>query len=373
MGFGNSHQKTGLNWPGRYKQRTGLGCRVSGVGADAVCEHAKWRRITGITNAVEGVLTAKERKAGLKRLVERIKAFTTENTETTEGNSKSETRNSKQTENGETERPGIGCRVSGFGNDDATELSLMTPFGRAVEEWVGAAGNSIESLCVELQISRARLTMLTKEYCGLTVQELVDGFKIRRVKRGLVERLREAAERLWGMPGSFVAWKTEGYIPQRHRGTENGKGSGFGMRKRSKYFRMRPEDYAAEERGDERARRIEELAAELRRDFDAEDWAARVGFASGARLKRACLNVLGRSLRALERALAAEVVRYYLCAEDKVLRQVACGDDSNPRVIRARWIYGKSEDPPTEPFLDEWSKAEAFARDWLERMRAGFG
>ena len=98
-----------------------------------------------------------------------------------------------------------------------------------------------------------------------------------------------------------------------------------------------------------------------------------MGFAGGARLKRACLNVLGRSLRAVERALAEEVVRYYICAEDKVLRQVACGDDNNPRVIRARWIYGKSEDAPKEPFLDEWSKAEELARDWLERMKAAFG
>jgi hypothetical protein len=135
---------------------------------------------------------------------------------------------------------------------------------------------------------------------------------------------------------------------------------------------MRPEDYACEERGDERARRIGELVAALRRNFDVEDWAARVGFGSGARLKRACLNVLGRSLRALERALAEEAVRYYICAEDKVLRQVACGDES-ARVARARWIYHRSEDAPKEPFLDEWSKAEELARDWLERMRAAFG
>ena len=98
-----------------------------------------------------------------------------------------------------------------------------------------------------------------------------------------------------------------------------------------------------------------------------------MGFASAARLRRACLNVLGRSLRALERALAAEVVRYYSCAEDKALRQVAMADGDNPNVIRARWIYNESEDAPTEPFLDEWSKAEALARDWLEKMRGEFG
>jgi len=387
--FGISHQKAGLNWPGRYKAwsreraladawrawvqrkgRTGVGCGVSGVGNNGA-EHAKWRRITGITGAVEQRMTAKERRKGLKRLVDRIRAFATEDTENTE------------------KGKGLGFRVQGLGNDDPlcrssgderhlpltkgekteTELSLMTPFGRAAEEWAGPRneGRSVESMCAELEISRARLTMLTKEYCGVTAQELADGFKIGRVKRALIERLREAAESLWGLPGTWAAWKMDGF-----------RASGFGFRgngttKRSKYFRMRPEDYAAEERCDERARRIEELVSALRRGSDLEDWAARAGFGSGARLKRACLNVLGRSLRAIERGLAAEVVRYYICAEDKVLREVASREAETPNVIRARWIYGKSDDPPSEPFLDEWSKAEALARDWLDRMREAFG
>jgi methylphosphotriester-DNA--protein-cysteine methyltransferase len=256
----------------------------------------------------------------------------------------------------------------------------MQPWGIDAENWARAAGNSIENLCVELQISRARLTMLTKEYCGLTSQELVDGFKIRRVKRALVARLRDAAQELWGLPGTWAAWKTDGYrvsgfgeMTRARRPRDSRRDAGGTNLKQSRYFRMRPEDYAAEERWAERARRIGELVAALRRNFDLEDWAARVGFASAARLKRACLNVLGRTLRAMERAMAEEVVRYYVCAEDKVLRQVACGDDDNPRVIRARWIYGKSEDAPKEPFLDEWSKAAELARDWLERMRGAFG
>ena len=90
-------------------------------------------------------------------------------------------------------------------------------------------------------------------------------------------------------------------------------------------------------------------------------------------MKRACVNVLGKSLRMLERQLAVEVVRYYLCAEDKVLREVAMANGDNPDVIRARWVYNQSEDAPTEPFLDEWSKAEALAREWLEKMRGEFG
>ena len=384
MGFGISHQKAGLNWPGRYKawsreravvdawrawvQRKrgqGSGYRVQGIG-NGNGEHAKWRRITGITGAVEGVLTAKERRRGLKRLV----AWIEENYEP---------QRRGDAENGK----GLGLRVDGLGSgDEATELSLTARWRVEVEAWVrpGSDRRSVESLCVELQISRARLTMLTKEYCGLTVQELVDGFKVRKLKSALVARLREAAQGLWGLPGTLAAWKYDGYrvsgfgeMTRARRPRDSRRDAGGTNLKRSRYFRMRPEDYAGEERWAERARRIGELVDALRRNFDLEDWAARVGFASGARLKRACLNVLGRSLRAIERALAEETVRYYICAEDKVLRQVACGDDNNPRVIRARWIYGKSEDPPKEPFLDEWSKAEELARDWLDRMRGAFG
>ncbi|MCY3019002.1 MAG: hypothetical protein NTW87_08240 [Planctomycetota bacterium] len=325
------------------RKRTGFGCRVPGSGNG---EHAKWRRITGITRAVEGVLTRKERKAGLKRLVERIKELATEATEATEK------------------------------RQESKEPTLMTPWDAGVEAWAGSAGNSVERLCVELEVSRTRLTMLTKEYCGLSAQELVDGFKVRRLRRWIGLRLREAAQQLWGTPGNYAATKYE-MEPQMNT-DEHGyeKGSGFRVRgiaqKRSRYFRMRPEDYYYENRASERARRCFELTWRLREDFDLEGWAVRAGFANGARLKRACVNVLGRSLRAVERALTEEVVRYYICAEDKVLRQVACGSDS-ARVARARWAYNESEDPPTAPFLDEWSKAEELARDWLEKMREGFG
>ncbi|MCY3017562.1 MAG: hypothetical protein NTW87_00825 [Planctomycetota bacterium] len=279
---------------------------------------------------------------------------------------------------------GHGDTATGGRGDTATRRhgdagpGLMADWGGGVETWARTAreGRSVEALCVELQVSRARLTMLTKEYCGLAVQELVDGFKVRGLKRALIERLREAAQQLWGTPGSFAATKYE--MEPRMNTDEHGyeKGSGFRVpgiaQKRSRYFRMRAEDYYYEDRASERARRCAELTICLREDFDLEGWAVWAGFANGARLKRACVNVLGRSLQAVERALAEEVVRYYICAEDKVLRQVACGSDS-ARVARARWAYNESEDPPTAPFLDEWSKAEELARDWLEKMRAALG
>ena len=59
MDFRLAHQKVGLNWPGRYRMTTGY--RVSGFGYRETpkSDHAKWRRITGITGAVEGEVTAK--------------------------------------------------------------------------------------------------------------------------------------------------------------------------------------------------------------------------------------------------------------------------------------------------------------------------
>ncbi|MCY3020699.1 MAG: hypothetical protein NTW87_16905 [Planctomycetota bacterium] len=136
MGFGISHQKAGLNWAGRYKEWSreralakawrfwlqhkrgqGSGFRVQGSG-NGNGEHAKWRRITGITSAVEGVLTAKERKAGLKRLVDRIKELATEDTENTEK------------------------------RQEGKEPTLMQPWGVGVEEWAGKDEHSIESLCI---------------------------------------------------------------------------------------------------------------------------------------------------------------------------------------------------------------------------------
>jgi hypothetical protein len=103
-----------------------------------------------------------------------------------------------------------------------------------------------------------------------------------------------------------------------------------------------------------------------------EEWAVEAGFASGARLKKAVLNVMGRTLKSLERMLAAEVVRYFICAEEKVLRDIACRAECGT-VARARWLYHKSEDAPTEPFLDEWSKAEELTPEWLAWMKAALG
>ena len=115
------------------------------------------------------------------------------------------------------------------------------------------------------------------------------------------------------------------------------------------FFRTTCEDYYKEERGEEIARRTAELVAQLRDAFEIESWAVHLGFASAARLKRACLTVLGRTIKQLERILSAEVVRYYVCAEDRAIRELACRDDQSSLTLRARLYYGNSDAKPTAP------------------------
>jgi hypothetical protein len=89
-------------------------------------------------------------------------------------------------------------------------------------------------------------------------------------------------------------------------------------------------------------------------------------------LNRACVNVLGRTFRQIERALVEEVVRYYICAEDRLLREIASREDAI-LAFCARELYCGTEEKPEAPFLDNWSLQETFARDWLSRMAEAFG
>ena len=128
-----------------------------------------------------------------------------------------------------------------------------------------------------------------------------------------------------------------------------------------------------ESRAEKQARRAEELLRKIREDFELEAWAVELGFATPQRLKRACLNVLGKTLRQLERALAAEVVRFYRAAEAKALRELARRDDASIQTLLARELYSDSGEKPEAPYLDEWSKWEELAPDWLKRMVGEFG
>src|SRR5439155_3339331 len=88
----------------------------------------------------------------------------------------------------------------------APSCEVGSKWGGDVDGWQRArcAGRSVESICVQLGITRGRLNSLTKEYCSMSAGEVVDGHKMRGLKRILMGQLREAARELWGSPGSFA-------------------------------------------------------------------------------------------------------------------------------------------------------------------------
>jgi hypothetical protein len=62
-------------------------------------------------------------------------------------------------------------------------------------------------------------------------------------------------------------------------------------------------------------------------------------------------------------------VQFYLCAEDRELREIALRDCGSVVVGRAREFYHGDDAKPEAPFVDEWAKFEELKAEWLSRMR----
>ncbi|HEY3323781.1 MAG TPA: hypothetical protein VGP72_25240 [Planctomycetota bacterium] len=359
-------------------------------------QHPVWRRVTGLTFDFEARATAKQRRWGLRQLVKWIK-----------GRASDERRSNA-------DAPSPLTPLPRGGEGDRKRISLTQKWEREPEEWARAkkCGMQVEEICARLQISSTRLSALVREACGVSASELIDGFKIERVRKGLFERLRDLARELWGVPGYMVYEKlgphgrteTESQnskVKSQKKRNEEAAGTDVlrdgdadreckadpspcvrfahvgplprgGEGKRPQYFRVRNAEWRTEDEIEERERRTKELLKKMRAECNLEVMALELGFANGSRMKRACLNVLGKSWRAIERELVEEVVRYYLCAEDKLLREIASREDSI-LTFCARELYDGTEEKPEAPFLDNWSLQERFARDWLMRMAEAFG
>ena len=245
---------------------------------------------------------------------------------------------------------------------------------------VELGGRSVDSFCAQLGISRARLTGLFNETLGLSAIDVVDGFKIRGLRKLLIGQLREAALSLWDAPGEFAKRRCMG--GEREEEEEALRAPFFAggppapHKKRRRYFRTRAGEFLGLEDGADERLRVSELLGKLdalreENDFRIAAFALRLGFDSSAAFRKACLNVTGRTLEQLERVLAHEIVAYYLAAEDRELREIAGRDDEFG--FRAREIYGCGEESPCAPFLDRWSACETAKPAWVAKMREEFG
>jgi len=127
----------------------------------------------------------------------------------------------------------------------------------------------------------------------------------------------------------------------------------------------------------ERKRRCEELFAAFEAswkngDTDRDGFALKLGFASFAKFRRAMLNVKGESPRQMAWRLCCQVVEYYLAAEAKVLRELACSELESERHIRARWLYsGKTE--RCKAGSDYWDAMEFGQPAFLAEMMGVLG
>ena len=378
MGFNVSYQHAGLNRCGVFLQtaRTkGPERKAQSAKQTAEKVNEPWRRISDLVGVNAETRDPSVRKRCVRKLVAWIdRRVSTERAE-----------------------------IEKF---ELMQANLTGAWGEDVGEWrrVSHGGRSVESLCVQLGMTPAKLTALTKEVLGITAGELLDGFKIRGLRKFLTGQLREAASRMWGDPGSFAARRClceaddapagrsgapgkkvvarrasffAGGTPAPHsRGGFAAGGTPALHKKRSRYFRTRASEFLGLEDWEEERLRVSELLGSLdalreENDFRIAAFAMRLGFETVSKFRAACLNVTGRTLEQLERVLANEIVHYYLAAEDLALRKLSRRDDVLG--FQAREIYWGCEKIPDEPFLDRWSAHEAGKPEWLSKMREAFG
>jgi len=317
-------------------------------------ENEPWRRITGMTVGYEEKMDRKERRAGIRDLIDWIEKWVDEAGESVRG----------EMAGGSgvplvAERPGpLGRATQGFGGDGdaigfgeaggfrsphpgfASLISALSvnsrggPAGReGAESWAceGQAREMVAGVCIELNISRHKLSELTREYRGISCTELIDGFRVQRVRRGIAELLKLYARELWMAPGLYA-----GVLVMDERLKVYGGKSEFFVDP-DETFRRRDHWEALRDR---RAELISAFDGGWKRaEMSRDGFAVGLGFRSFSELNRACLNVFGKSVRQLADFMTSEIVEFYLAKEQEQLRELAVCELRSAGIARARYLY----------------------------------
>jgi len=351
-----NEDRVGVRAMGRFAERyRAKGCPV---GKEVRAEqklNEPWRRITGITEEIESCMDGKERRAGIRDLIRWMQEFVKKELRTgLDAIGRFRSGVGSFLDEGDIQ-PGIN-RISGIiegeencGNNDNKEEEIWACEGQSVE--------LIIRMCRELNISRNKLTELIKEVRGISATELIDGFRVGAVKRLLAERLRAHAKELWLAPGLYAGVLVLDEGLKLYGGGKSG------------YFVEPEEHWRRTELGDTRKARLAQLIEEYdagwkRGEQSRDGFAVALGFRNFGELNRACLNVYGKSARQVAYEACREIVEYYLAKEMEELRILACGDNANPRVARARYLYSGGERPPEGACL-LWATQDLA---WRERM-----
>jgi hypothetical protein len=214
-------------------------------------------------------------------------------------------------------------------------------------------------VCQDYNISIHQLNLLSREYRGVNAMELIDGLRVKPVMPALAEMLKGYASELWLTPGNYVNF----LISEKKLRVSCCE---------SKFFVDPAADWRKAELYETRAERLEALTKLFdegwKRGANCRDgFAVKLGFRGFKELNRACLNVCGKSVRQLAYDIMREIVEFYLAAEIRELRKLACVDSQSHGVMRARYLYGGDCEMPSAPFFDLWETQDPA---WLERMES---
>lgn len=360
--------RVGVRAMGRFAEDyRARGCPVGETVDPEKKENEPWRRITGMTVGKEEFMDRKERRAGIRNLIDWIEAWV----------------NDCQRSEVRSQRPEIGAagaeRHGGL-RADVGALSAIVGWqtgmsappeslaGASEEIWAceGQAREVVAGVCVELNISRAKLSELTREYRGISATELIDGFRVRPVRRAIAELLKGYARELWMAPGLYA-----GVLVMDERLKVYGGG-------KSEFFVDPTEEFRRLEHWESlRDRRAELIAAFdvgwKRAEMSRDGFAVGLGFRSFSELNRACLNVYGKTVRQLADFMTSEIVEFYLAKEQEQLRELAvCACDSG-RKARARYLYCGDTKRPEGDGARVGILWDALAGNARDVMEAWFG
>jgi AraC-like DNA-binding protein len=237
-----------------------------------------WQEISGLTVEAEGKMTRSERRFALRKLFRHYEKLVREALEEHEKDPEKEER-----------------------------TFLWDP---------------VPMLCIELGISRRKLSALTRELTGMAAHEVVDRVRAEKV----VTRMED------DIAGILNQWYTPG-------GDHRIKGSWWGDDLREAVREQRRED-----------------------GFDGCAWALLHGFPNYARFRRGCMLAhAGQTPRALEEGVLTRYAKYFAVASSLRYRHAEL-QDVGKRAKRAR-----------KPCADSWAEALRERPEWLKEMRERLG
>jgi len=239
----------------------------------ALQNRPKWQQISGIDPQRESEMDADARDAAIRKLIKEV-----------------------------TERATVE-----FERADAGKI----PDGERTIFW-----DPLQRICMQLGISRTKLSSYSRELTGLRAHEISDRIL---AQRKLMDRLRARIEKILQPDLEFMR---EPYITQPH--------------------------FTAGIIRDDKAGRVHSMKS-LRKFEKAASFAAEMGFANFSRLNRACLLAFGKSLDQIEAELVCTYVQKFFNEIVKVRKE----QDLAALKRQVRQEQPKKEQTPLTPQAEE--------------------